>query len=266
VANRQLWLLGEKSSEVWYDSGNPDFPFTRVSGAVTDIGCASYTSIARVRDSVLFVGNDFKVYATNGYSPVVVSTPAVEKDLDEGNTSLISAFTFNNEGHWFYVLHLTDKTYVYDLLTRLWHNRTTGDLGKWFIEGGINRAFKNIPVGYSGSNMFSLSIDYYYDDIIPIKREFVSTPINKGVNRFTLHEVQLDMEVSEETDAEVVLTLTGNAGRTWSNRHSAYMGKDGQDLQRVRWKRLGRYRDCTLKIIITDPVKIRISGLYGMLT
>lgn len=33
VMHRELWLIGEKSTEVWYDSGAADFPFQLVPGA-----------------------------------------------------------------------------------------------------------------------------------------------------------------------------------------------------------------------------------------
>ena len=57
VTSRQLWIVGEKTVEVWYDSGDPDFPFTRISGAVIDIGCANHQTISKIKTSVLFVGS-----------------------------------------------------------------------------------------------------------------------------------------------------------------------------------------------------------------
>jgi len=135
VSNRQLWIIGERSTEVWYDSGNADFPFTRVPGAVTDIGCSDYRTIDKVRDSVFFVGNDFKVYQTKGYTPTVVSTSAIDYHLARAENKSFSAFTYTLEGHWFYVLTIDETlTFVYDINTAQWHKQKSCDAERWMID------------------------------------------------------------------------------------------------------------------------------------
>ncbi len=264
VANRSLWLFGERSAEVWYDSGNRDFPFTRISGAVIDIGAVTPDSISKIRDSVIFVGNDYKVYATSGYIPQAISTPAIEKVLDEGNTSQIRSFTYSNEGHWFYVLHLNNNiTYVYDLTMGVWHNRSTGDMGKWMIDGAFNRNRNNTPIGYHENKIYMLSLYKYTDDGIPIKREIITPPVNRTVNRFRIHELMLDMEVAEGEDGEMELKTSSDGGRTWSNSNKTPMGKDGQHHIRVRWVRLGSFRDCVLNFTTFAQSRIRIIGMWG---
>jgi len=264
VSNRQLWLFGERSIEVWYDSGDPDFPFTRISGAVTDIGLTSHNTLGKSRDNIFFVGNDFKVYVTNGYTPSVVSTPAVEKLLDKCDVSLLNGFCFTNNGHWFYVLQIDNKyTYVYDKDTAQWHRRKSCDTEKWLIDGTLNINYSNNLVGYSEKSFYNLSIHHLTEDNKPIRREAISLPINQGVNRFVLAEMQLDMETGFDIEAKVILQLSDDGSVTWSNNHLASTGKIGQNSQRVRWLRLGQHRDCIVKIVITDPIPVRILGLYA---
>ncbi len=264
VSNRQLWLFGEKSTEVWYDSGNADFPFTRVSGAVTDYGLAEHKTLAKIRDTILFVGNDFKVYKTHGYGVSQISTPSIEKVLDKSCCTELYAFTFTNNGHWFYALTIDNEyTFVYDISTQQWHRRMSCDVDKWFIDGTLNKNFINDLVGYSGKNIFNLSIGVYLENGDPIRREAVSLPLNDTVNRFILSEVQLDAEVALVENGKIILRLSGDGGRTWSNDHYAYTGKSGHGLHRIRWQRLGMHRDCTIKIIITDPIPIRLIGLHA---
>ena len=265
VSNRQLWLFGERSTEVWYDSGDIDFPFTRISGAVTDIGCSNHQTVAKIRDNLFFVGNDFKVYMTNGYTPAIVSTPAIEKRLFDSDPLTLFAFTFVDEGHWFYALTIDNKyTYVYDKDTAQWHRRTSKGLDRWFINGTINRFYSNDLVGYSGKDMHLLSIDILTENNDRIRREAVSLPLNDGVNRFILAECQLDMEVGfDKVDAEVTLQLSDDGGVTWSNNHYTRTGAIGENRTRVRWLRLGQHRDCILKVVITDAIPIRMLGLYA---
>ena len=264
VANRQLWLFGEKSTEVWYDSGDPDFPFTRINGAVTDIGCADSKTIAQIRDGIFFVGRDFKVYLTSGYTPRVISTPAVNKILEESEPKKISAFTFYNNTHWFYALTIDDEyTFVYDIDSKQWHTRVSCDYNRWFINGTLNRHGDNNLLGFSGKKFYELSTKIFTEDGTPIRREAITLPLNDTVNRFLLTEVQLDMDVALNLNAEVTLQISRDGGRSWGNNNYAYTGKIADREKRVRWLRLGQARDCILKIVITAPIPIRILGLYA---
>lgn len=263
VSTRQLWILGERTIEVWYDSGDPAFPFTRISGAVSDIGCASHQTISKIRDSIYFVGNDFKVYATNGYTPVIVSTPAIEFFLFRADRVTLNAFTYTEEGHWFYVLTIdNEKTFVYDPDTAQWHSRKSISTKKWKIDGAINIYSSASVVGYSEKEFHSLSIDTYTENGDSIKREAITLPINKSVNRIRINEVQLDMEVGLSTEAKVILELSKDAGKTWGNDNLSSTGKKGDHLKKVRWLRLGQARDAIIKIVITDAIPIRILGLW----
>lgn len=263
VSNRVLWIMGERSLEAWYNSGDANFPFTRISGGTVDIGVATARGVSKIRDRLFFVGNDFRVYMVQGYTPTPISTPSIEKFLNSGNTELISSFTYSSEGHWFFVIHLNnDLTYVYDVSTGFWHTRTTGYDGKWFIEGAMNRASFYAPVAFSGKNLYSLSIDHFLDDETPIKREMISLPLNNTVNRFTIAETILDMEVAQKVDGEIALYTSQDGGRTWSNRYTSTLGATGMRLNRVRWLRLGQYRDCTFKVVTFIPASIRVIGLH----
>lgn len=263
VSNRVLWVIGERTVEAWYDSGDPDFPFTRLSGGVVEIGVSSKRSVAKMRDSIFFVGNDFRVYFTKGYTPVAISTPGVEKDIRKSGVDSLRAFTYTSNGLWYYVLHNDGKyTYVYDMTTMMWHTRTTGDMEKWFIDGALNVAYRYRAVGYFENTLYALGIDYFKDGDIPIKREIISLPLNKTVNRMVISEAILDMEVAQEENAEIALYTSKDGGRVWSNRHSAYTGGRGEHLQRVRWLRLGQFRDCIFKITTFSPIPLRILGLH----
>ena len=265
VASRQLWLIGKQSTEVWYDSGDADFPFTRVPGAVTDIGCPNSSTIARIRQSILFVGNDNKVYATNGYTPQIISTPAIEKRLIESDNLYQNAFTYTENGHWFYVLTINvNETYVFDQQTAQWHRRMSGEWSKWSVEGVLSLSDQNIA--FTGNAIHKIDINILTENGNRIRREAVSLPLNKTVNKIKIPAVQLDMETAEEQQASVILQSSKDGGITWSNNNYAYTGKIGERLKRVRWLRLGQFRDVIFKIVITDPISIRILGLWARMT
>lgn len=267
VASRQLWIIGERSSEVWYDSGDPDFPFTRISGAVSDIGCSNHQTIAKIRDNIFFIGADNKVYLTNGYTPTIVSTAAIEKHLSEADRETLTAFTYSENGHWFYALTINDnKTFVYDPDTGQWHTRTSEKLGKWTIGGAINIYGSGAIVGFSDNKYHSISINHLTENGARIRREAMSLPINNTVNRIRIHEAQLDMETGFDDSARVILQLSKDSGATWGNEVIAHTGNIGERKTRVRWLRLGQTRDAIFRIVITDAIPIRILGLWARIS
>lgn len=264
VTSRQLWVIGERTVEVWYDSGDPDFPFTRISGAVSDIGCANHQTLANIKTSIFFVGIDNKVYMSNGYTPTPISTPAIELELVGSDRSSLIAFSYTENGSWFYSLTINgNKTFVYDPDTAQWHTRASGLLGKWAINGAINVYDSGTVVGFSEKDFHFLSIDNLTENGASIRREAVTLPINKTVNRIRIHEVQLDMEGGFDIEAKVTLQLSKDSGKTWENKVDSTTGAIGEYRRRVKWLRLGQTRDAVLRIVITDAIPIRILGLWA---
>ncbi|MFZ9960152.1 MAG: hypothetical protein ACO3GP_07155, partial [Candidatus Limnocylindrus sp.] len=109
IDHREAWLFGTNSVEVWYNSGNPDFPLERIQGAYNEIGCIAPYSVAKLDNSVFWLGADARgqgvVYRAQGYQGVRVSTHAVEFAIQQyANMSDALAYTYQQDGHAFYVL------------------------------------------------------------------------------------------------------------------------------------------------------------------
>ena len=262
VANRQLWIIGERTSEVWYDSGDPLFPFTRVPGAVVDIGSISYKTVSKAQDIIMLVGDDLRVYRSNGYQLLRISTQAIENSLSKTDVTKISSFTFHERGRWFYAMTLDEnKTYVYDMQTTLWHTRESDDIGRWLMKGVYNNYKDGVNYGYAGNNLYRISEDLYQEDGANVLREIISLPINQTVNRIRISELELDMEVDLNEEAIISLQLSSDAGKTWSNKSFASTGKHGHALTRVKWRRLGQHRNVMAKFSTSSPVPLKILSL-----
>ena len=82
VDHREVWLFGTQSVEVWYNAGTSPFPLARIQGAVNEFGCAATFSVAKLDNSLFWLGADARgqgiVYRANGYVGQRVSTHAVE--------------------------------------------------------------------------------------------------------------------------------------------------------------------------------------------
>lgn len=132
--HRNVFILGEKNSEVWNDVGSSPFPFAIVPGTSMQHGLAARGTVARLGESFAFLAQDDRgqavVVKMEGYSPARISTHAVEQAMSR--YAIISdaiAYTYQQAGHEFYMLTFptADVTWCYDLSTQLWHKRAWRD-------------------------------------------------------------------------------------------------------------------------------------------
>jgi len=124
TTRQNLWLFGSLSTEVYYNSGHPDFPFQRVPGAVLDIGCASIGSIIEIDGRVYWFTHKKTVARNNGYQYEIISPEAINYQISTYNvTNDATAFSYTLEGRTFYVLFFptAKKTWVMDINTNQWH-------------------------------------------------------------------------------------------------------------------------------------------------
>jgi hypothetical protein len=127
---RQLnYIIAFKSysTEVFYDAGNPTgSPLAKVQNALLEIGCASASSIAYSDNTIYFMANSKQngrsVMRMNGYTPEQVSTPFVDKILNDDDLDTVYSFMIKSEGHLFYVLTLKTSgiTLAYDAVENSW--------------------------------------------------------------------------------------------------------------------------------------------------
>lgn len=282
VDHRQLWVFGNNSVEVWYDTGATDFPLQRVDGAFNEIGCAAPYSIAKMDNGIFWLGSDARgrgiVYRSTGYSGQRISTHAVEWRIQSyGDISNAIGYTYQQDGHSFYVLTFPSAgyTWVYDVATQAWHERASGNNNEYRHRSNCQMSFNNeVVVGdFENGNVYAFDLNVYADNgsIQKWLRSWRALePGKNNLKRTTHHGLQLDCESGvgldgevQGSDPQVMLRWSDDGGNTWSNEHWAPMGKIGETYQRVFWRRLGmtlKLRDRVYEISGTDPVKIAISG------
>jgi hypothetical protein len=213
VSNREVWLFGTNSTEVWYNAGTADFPLQRIQGAFNEVGCAAAFSVAKMDNSVFWLGADARgrgiVYRTNGYQAVRISTHAVEWQIQQyGNLSDAIAYTYQQDGHSFYVLIFpgADTTWVYDIATQAWHERAGWDNGSYTRHrSNCQMAFNSeVIVGdYQNGKLYAFDLDVYADDgaIQRWLRSWRALPTGQNnLKRTTHYSLQLDCETGVGLD------------------------------------------------------------------
>ena len=274
VDRREVYLLGEMSSEVWINSGAVPFPFTRIPGTSTQQGIAAQYSMSRMGNSFAYVSKNNRgeamIVRMNGYFPERISTHAVETTLVNQNVSDALAWTYQLEGHEVYVVTFPSigtngLTWAYDNTTGLWH--------KWLYRNNQNEferhrgnccAFFNqqILIGdYENGKIYQLSRNIYTDDGQPIRRIRRAPHIVTDLQRQYFHELQIQFQpgvglsTGQGQDPQAMLRWSNGGGSTWSNEYWTTIGKQGKYQNRAIWRRLGWSRDKVFEVSISDPVK-----------
>ena len=242
VDHREAWLFGTDSVEVWYDVGGTDFPLQRIQGAFNEIGCVAAFSIAKLDNSLFWLGTDARgqgiVYKANGYTGQRVSTHAIEYAIAQyGNISDALAYTYQQEGHGFYVLTFpsANATWVYDAATQAWHERAG------LVNGAFTRHRSNCQCNFGGEtivgdfengNIYKYSLDVYSDNNAPQKwlRSWRAIPTGQNtLKRTAQHSLQLDAESGVGLNGfttEQVFFLVTQAGDNLITENGNYLATD----------------------------------------
>ncbi len=272
VDHREIWLMCQDTIEVWYNSGNADFPFERASGTFIERGLGARDSIAKVDNTLFWVGNDRMVYRANGYAPQRVSTHAIEQKINEAlGTSDLIAFGYSLEGHAQYVLKKPGEwTFVYDNATQLWHERCSCDREDYKVSTYV-QAFNRLLVGddRNGSVYFFDAERPGTEDDGTVVSRMAAPPLFANEETAHLNALVVDFErgvgrtIGQGSDPVVMLRYSDDAGLTWSSEKWRSLGKIGEYTRRARWNRMGRFQQRVLELSISDPVDRVIMGAYA---
>ena len=156
---RLLIVFGSKSGEIWQNTGIAGVPFERIINGTFEEGCLNAATVAIEDNSVYWVSNDFTVRRLEGITPVRVSTHAIETALAASTVSTLEAFTYDQGGHFFYVLTANEGTWVLDITTFTWHERKTHLKPNWNARYHAKFANKELVGDFESNKIGYLSFD-----------------------------------------------------------------------------------------------------------
>lgn len=285
---RNVWELGQSTTEVSYNSGNPDFPFDRIQGAFMEYGCAGAGTASTLANTIFWVGSDkdgaFTVWMAEQYAPQRVSTFAIEYMISLYGANIINAtsFTYQEEGHFFYVLNIPGmpSTLVYDVTLKEWHERCYLNTDFGVLERGRPEhhmfAFGKHLVGdYATGKLYQQSLDFTDDDGGVVKRLRTCQYIADDLEYIFHERLQIDVESGvglpaltpvEDNDPQMVMRYSNDGANTWSNELFRSMGKQGEYNKRVLWNRLGKARQRVYEISVTSRCKVNILAGHILLS
>ncbi len=278
VFNRFIYLLGEKTGEIWNVVGGTQV-FAPISGTLLPFGILAPWSFSVVGDTLIWLASTSNgrpcVAAAQGYSPQVISTPAMEYALAGYNYQTAIGDCYGEHGHTFYLLHFDTAgiTWAYDLTTQLWCKRGSWANGQWsavrprWHQLVFNEQHRMID-GQTGA-VYTQSVTSNLDAAGNVIRRIRRAPGPfSELERIFFPELTLDVEpglgntVDPGSNPQVMLRLSNDAGKTWGPELWHDSGKLGEYGHRIHFHRMGSARRRVFEVVVTDPVAFRITGAY----
>jgi hypothetical protein len=278
--NRELWLIGERTTEVWYNAGLTNFAFSRIPGVGPQIGCAAVNSITRMGAQLAWLAKNEQgenvVVMSAQYSWQRISNHGVEHAISQ--YSVVDdaiGYAYEEEGHVFYMLTFptADVTWCYDMTTSQWHKRLSWDpiaavyhrhRSNCYMDFGDVR----IVGDYQNGQFYQMSRQFYSDAGLPLRALRRTPHVWQKTNRGRVFFSQLQIEFTpgvglqtgQGSNPQCMLRWSSDGGFTWSTEQWSGIGAAGETRNRAIWYLLGEDRDRVWEASITDPVPRDIIG------
>ena len=277
---RELWLFGTETIEIWYNSGNADFPFSRFEGGFLERGLAAAFSIAEDDNSLFWLAEDRIFYrADSATQQLRISQHGIEEALRKyAVISDACAFIYTMEGHKFYVCTFPSVlnpdrqpgvTWVYDITTELWHERSSVGMGRWRVNVYADAYGKHLVGDFDRGRIGELDLDTFTEYGEVMQGQATGPVVYADRKRIFHHRFELDVDAGhgltsgQGSDPQVWLDYSDDGGHTWSERKPFFaIGKIGAYLNRLRWLRLGQSRQRIYRLTVSDPVKRSIVAAH----
>jgi hypothetical protein len=290
--NRELWLIGERTTEVWYNSGGTNFAFSRLPGIGPQMGCSAKHSIARVGPNLAWLGRNEQgeniVVMTNQYAIGRVSTHAIDFALS-GYPQISDALgdCYEELGHIMYVLTLptADVTWCLDFVTyeatggrygwwqRLSWNANTGTYHRHIGNTYVNFANLRMWGDYQTGQVHMQSRAVYTDNGAPLRSLRRTPHIWQRETRKRIFQASLQIEFTpgvglqfgQGSTPQVMVRFSDDGGFSYGGENLLSIGAAGETRNRALWFQVGESRDRVWEASITDPVPRDIIGatLFG---
>lgn len=282
---REVWVLGQLTSEVWYNTGSADNIFAPIPGVFIEMGCAAAASAVRFDQSVAWLGQnrdgDRLAVIAAQYLPQRVSTHAIENTWRRyARVDDAVSFVYQDEGHAFWVLSFpsAQATWVYDAATQQWHER-----GWW------NAASATFDAHRATSHAFSFGTHLVGDrasgqlyaldnristDTVPASpttaiRRVRRTPHIADENQVAFYsklelelETGLGLATGQGQHPQAMLRWSDDRAHTWTPEWWLDTSPMGTYNRRVDFWRLGRSRDRVFELAVSDPIPWRLISAY----
>lgn len=265
--------FGQWSTDFYYDTGSyPGSPLAIATPYHIELGCANGDSICSFEQTTVWLGTAKEqgpsVYSIMGVSPSKISTPFIDRILNNSTLTDVIAYPLRINGHTFYILTLADlnQTLVYDLNEKQWYQWTMWAIGD--SDSGVPGIYAEQyfrPSYFAGvgetyflldddnGKLYTLSDTYYNDAGAPIYYRSVTPIMDSGsTKRKFYHSVEI---VGDKIPATMNIRHTSDDYKTWSNYRPVNLNNERPQVHQA-----GASRRRAWEFLCTDNQPIRLEA------
>lgn len=268
VSRREVLVFGERSCDVFENVGTATGTFERKNGAELDIGCASEFAVARLDNTVYWLGHDGIVYRLAGYAPQRVSTGPIEQAISKLDISRAFATTWEDREHKVFYLTFQDgQTWGFDVASQEWHRRASDGLSRWRLNTLTRWNRQWYGGDFSSGRIYRLDWNVMSEAEFPMVSERTTAVLHANGNPVPVNGLQLMFDTGQPAPASMVqpeptvdLSYSKNGGNTWSGWKQRSLGATGEFVKRAVFNRCGLAKQWVFKVRVSSPVKRDLMG------
>ena len=257
--NRQLWVIGEKVTELWHNQGRPLFPYARDNSLAIGYGCVSRDTIDEAFGILVWLAkndnSNASIVVTTGGPPQEISTDGLDFKLGNlNNPDKSFGFLFQEDGHVYYQLTFYDPddnfSLLYDFSAKLFYNVTDECLNHHIAKKVKLFGNKLLFISDKDSNIYQMDSQITTYDGHEIPRIRICPPIRfPSDDRFIVDNVKLQLEQGINEDAgRVDLSVSRDGGYNYGNILTKSMNTLANRRGQFRYWRLGSANDFTVQL------------------
>lgn len=278
ISNRNIYVFGERTAEVYVDTGansTVGSPFTDAPNGFIQIGMvpgAAYTAVLQ-NNTVYWLANDRTIRSLNGITPVRVSNHGIESALAQIDVAGSYALAYSVSGHLMVAFTFpaadAGRTFVYDCTTQEWHEMQSFGLGYW-RPLCCHNAFGKYLVGDSQSGAIG------YLDLTTLQEwgtvrtsTWTHQSVYQNNNRVSHRRLELVLGGgfapltgnSQDVKPTITCWVSDDGGMTYRALPDRSLGTTGQYNNRIVWFNLGMSRQRVYQFEISANVESWITDL-----
>lgn len=274
---KQLFFLGQASTEIWYDAGVTAQPFRPINQTFIQQGIIGKNAFTVSQSGLFWVTNNKSIFWTQSFKAKKISTFGIDYLLSKvSKPENIIGFSYIKDGHEF--INFTSEedgvTITYDVSTESFQNRgSLNAIGNgqtyWGATDAISFANKILVPGIENGKLFFLDDDVFTENGSTLTSELTAATLFFDFNRFTINNLILVMEngvgipePAQGSNPLVEMFFSTDGGKNFKTAQAVSIGKEGEYLTQIKWSNLGEGRSFIIKFRITDPVARTIVGAY----
>lgn len=249
--------------EAFWDAGNPvGSPLQPAPGTLLQFGCRDPGSIQSFEDLMIWASatksGSVGVMMMENLQPQTISTPAVERMLQDANWSITYSWSGRISGHRFYCLTLAAQnlSLVYDLTTQRWFQWTYGPTHSYLpFASSTFTAARKVLLQHENGSLYTLDQGAFQDDGLDIPVD-IYTPTWDGGTRRRKYLQRLEVVGDQAGMRQAFLRWSDDDYQTFSSQRQIDLGK-----KRPMTEDLGTFRKRAFHLSYNAPTAFRVKAL-----